>query len=105
MQNNTLLSPLKDERVRAAIKRLIESPRLPPSGSPSDNPENKCEPFDYTDYSFSFGRNAGGPVDFALVVGWPNGREPSQSLLKTPCSFWRRNEFLILGGSYAAFRM
>jgi hypothetical protein len=53
MQNHTLLSPLKDARVRAAIERIIESPRLPSGGSPSDNPEVSRDPFDYAEYGFS----------------------------------------------------
>ena len=159
MQNNTLLSPLKDARVRAVIERIIASPRLPSGGSPSDHPEVSCDPFDYAEYGFSIKpdqgdllyllcrgmratrvvdfatsigmsaiyfaaamrdngggtvigselvpekittarrnladagladyadiregdarqtlSNAGGPVDFALIDGWPNGREPS----------------------------
>jgi len=39
MQSDTLLSPLKDARVRAVIERLMESPRLPSGASPSDNRE------------------------------------------------------------------
>src|SRR5271156_5325759 len=159
MQNNTVPSPLTDTRVRAVIERLIESPRLPLGGSPSDNPDISRDPFDYADYGFSIwpeqgdliyllcrgmratrvvdfatsiGMSAiyfaaamrdngggtvigselvpekirtarrnlvdagladyadiregdarqtlssvGGPVDFALIDGWPNGREPS----------------------------
>jgi predicted O-methyltransferase YrrM len=161
MQNNTLLSPLKDTRVRAVIERLIESPRLPLGGSPSNNPEISRDPFDYAEYGFSISpeqgdliyllcrgmratrvvdfatsigmsaiyfaaamrdngggtvigselvpekvrtarrnladagvadyadiregdarqtlSNVGGPVDFALIDGWPNGNEPSLS--------------------------
>ena len=159
MQKNTLLSHLKETRVGAVIERLVESPRLPLGGSPSDNPEISRDPFDYAQYGFSIwpeqgdliyllcrgmratrvvdfatsigmsaiyfaaamrdngggtvigselvrekvttaGRNladagladyaditegdarqtlssVGGPVDFALIDGWPNGHEPS----------------------------
>lgn len=159
MQTNALLSPLKDTRVRAVIERLIKSPRLPPGGSPSNNPGISCNPFDYAEYGFSISpeqrdliyllcrgiratrvvdfatsigmsaiyfaaamrdngggtvigselvpekvrtatrnladagladyadiregdarqtlSNGGGPVDFALIDGWPNGNEPS----------------------------
>jgi predicted O-methyltransferase YrrM len=82
MQNNTFLSPLKDARVRAVIERLIESPRLPSGGSPSDNPEASRDPFDYAEYGFSIwpdqgdliyllcrGMRATRVVDFATSVG------------------------------------
>jgi predicted O-methyltransferase YrrM len=159
MQNNTPLSPLKDTRVRAVIERLVELPRLPLGGSPSDNPDVSPDPFDYAEYGFSIWpdqddliyllcramratrvvdfatsigmsaiyfaaamrdngggtvigselvpekvtiakrnladagladfadiregdarqtlRDLGGPLDFALIDGWPNGQEPS----------------------------
>src|SRR5271155_255974 len=159
MQSNTVLSPLKDARVRAVIERLIEAPRLPLRGSPSDHPEVSRDPHDYAEYGFSIRpdqgdliyllcrgmratrvvdfatsigmsaiyfsaamhdngggtvigselvpekvttakrnladaglaeyadiregdarqtlRRVGGPVDFALIDGWPNGQEPS----------------------------
>ena len=82
MQSDTLLSPLKDARVRAVIERLIESPRLPSGGSPSDNPEVSRDPFDYADYGFSIwpdqgdliyllcrGMRATRVVDFATSIG------------------------------------
>jgi hypothetical protein len=53
--NDTLLSPLKDVRAHAVIERLIESPRLPSSGSPSDHSELSSDPFDYAEYGFSIG--------------------------------------------------
>ena len=159
MQNDTLLGPLKDARVRAVIGRLFETRRRPLGGSPINNPELSRDPFDYAEYGFSISpdqgdliyllcrgmratrvvdfatsigmsaiyfaaamrdngggtvvgselllekvatarrnladagladyadiregdarqtlSNAGGPVDFALIDGWPNGREPS----------------------------
>jgi len=159
MQNNTLLSPIKDARVLAVIERLIETHRRPPGGSPISNPEMSRDPYDYADYGFSIYpeqgnliyllcrgiratrvvdfatsigmsaiyfaaamrdngggtvigselvpekvatatrnltdagladyadiregdarqmlRDLGGPVDFALIDGWPNGQEPS----------------------------
>ena len=82
MQNNAVLSPLKDTRVRAVIERLIESPRLPLGGSPSDNPEISRDPFDYAEYGFSVwpeqgdliyllcrGMRATRVVDFATSIG------------------------------------
>jgi predicted O-methyltransferase YrrM len=82
MQNNALLSPLKDTRVRAVIERLIKSPRLPSGGSPSDNPEISRDPFDYAEYGFSIvpdqgdliyllcrGMRATRVVDFATSIG------------------------------------
>ncbi|MGA7312836.1 MAG: class I SAM-dependent methyltransferase [Silvibacterium sp.] len=82
MQNNTLLSPIKDARVRAVIERLIESPRLPLGGSPSDNPEMSRDPYDYAEYGFSIvpdqgdliyllcrGMRATHVVDFATSIG------------------------------------
>ena len=82
MRNNTVLSPLKDPRVRAVIERLIESPRLPLGGSPSDNPEISRDPFDYAEYGFSIwpeqgdliyllcrGMCATRVVDFATSIG------------------------------------
>ena len=82
MQNNTVLSPLKETRVRAVIERLIESPRLPLGGSPSDNPEISRDPFDYAEYGFSIwpeqgdliyllcrGMCATRVVDFATSIG------------------------------------
>src|SRR5271154_983051 len=82
MQGNTLLSPLKDARVRAVIERIIESPRLPLGGSPSDHPEASCDPFDYAEYGFSIkpdqgdliyllccGMRATRVVDFATSIG------------------------------------
>ena len=50
MQGDTLLSPLKDARVRAVIERLLEARRIPPSGSPSDHPEVSRDPFAYAGY-------------------------------------------------------
>lgn len=82
MQNNTLLSPIKDARVLAVIERLIESPRLPSGGSPSDNPEMSRDPYDYAEYGFSLvpdqgdliyllcrGMRATRVVDFATSIG------------------------------------
>ena len=82
MQNDTLLSPLKDARVRAVVERLIESPRLPTGGSPSDNPEASRDPYDYAEYGFSIwpdqgdllyllcrGMRATRVVDFATSIG------------------------------------
>ena len=82
MRNNAVLSPLKDTRVRAVIERLIESPRLPLGGSPSDNPEISRDPFDYAEYGFSIwpeqgdliyllcrGMCATRVVDFATSIG------------------------------------
>ena len=82
MQNNAVLSPLKETRVRAVIERLIESPRLPLGGSPSDNPEISRDPFDYAEYGFSIwpeqgdliyllcrGMCATRVVDFATSIG------------------------------------
>jgi predicted O-methyltransferase YrrM len=82
MQNNTLLSPLKDTRVRALIERLIETPRLPKGGSPSDNPAMSRDPYDYAEYGFSIvpeqgdliyllcrGMRATRVVDFATSIG------------------------------------
>jgi len=82
MQNNIRLSPLKDTRVRAVIERLIESPRLPLVGSPSDNSEISRDPFDYAEYGFSIspeqgdliyllcrGTRAARVVDFATSIG------------------------------------
>ena len=82
MQNNAVLSPLKDTRVRAVIERLIGSPRLPLGGSPSDNPEISRDPLDYAEYGFSIvpdqgdliyllcrGMRATRVVDFATSIG------------------------------------
>src|SRR5271154_4465104 len=82
MQNNVVLSPLKDTRVRAVIERLIKSPRLPLGGSPSNNPEISRDPFDYAEYGFSIspeqgdliyllcrGMRATRVVDFATSIG------------------------------------
>jgi predicted O-methyltransferase YrrM len=82
MQSDTLLSPLKDARVRAVIERLMESPRLPSGASPSDNREVSRDPFDYADYGFSIrpdqgdliyllcrGMRARRVVDFATSIG------------------------------------
>ncbi|HEV2732537.1 MAG TPA: class I SAM-dependent methyltransferase [Terriglobales bacterium] len=82
MQNNAVLSPLKETRVRAVIERLIQSPRLPLGGSPSDNPEISRDPFDYAEYGFSIwpeqgdliyllcrGMCATRVVDFATSIG------------------------------------
>ena len=55
MQNNDVLSPLKETRVRAVIERLIESPRLPLGGSPSDNPEISRDPLIMPNTDFPFG--------------------------------------------------
>jgi predicted O-methyltransferase YrrM len=159
MQNNTLLSPIKDARVLAVIERLIETRRRPLGGSPINNPEMSRDPYDYAEYGFSIVpdqgdliyllcrsmratrvvdfatsigmsaiyfaaamrdngggtvigselvpekvatarrnladagladyadiregdarqmlRDLGGPVDFALIDGWPNGQDPS----------------------------
>jgi predicted O-methyltransferase YrrM len=158
MQDNTLMGPVKDARVRAVIERLIETRRRPLDGGPR-NPEASGDPCDYAEYGFSIShdqgdliyllcramratrvvdfatsigmsaiyfaaairdngggtvigselvpekvatarrnlaeagladyadiregdarqtlRNLGGPVDFALIDGWPNGQEPS----------------------------
>ena len=80
MQDN--LSPLQDDRVRAVIERIIESPRLPAGGSPSDNPEASRDPFAYVGYGFSIwpeqgdliyllcrGMRATRVVDFATSIG------------------------------------
>ena len=82
MQNDTLLSPLQDARVRAVIERLVEARRIPPSGSPSDHPEVSRDPFDYAEYGFSIwpdqgdllyllcrGMRAKRVVDFATSIG------------------------------------
>jgi len=82
MQNDTLLSPLKDARVRAVIERLVEARRIPSSGSPSDHPEVSRDPFDYAEYGFSIwpdqgdllyllcrGMRATRVVDFATSIG------------------------------------
>ena len=82
MQNNTLLSPLKDARVRAVIERLIETRRRPLGGSPINNPELSRDPFDYAEYGFSIypdqgdlvyllcrGMRATRVVDFATSIG------------------------------------
>lgn len=82
MQNDTLLGPLKDARVRAVIDRIIKSPRLPSGGSPSDYLEASTDPFDYAGYGFSIrpdqgdliyllcrGMRATRVVDFATSVG------------------------------------
>ena len=82
MQNNTLLSPIKDARVRAVIERLIESPRRPLGGGPLTNPEISRNPYDYAEYGFSIvpdqgdliyllcrGMRATRVVDFATSIG------------------------------------
>src|SRR6202167_2629287 len=82
MQNDTLLSPLKDTRVRAVIERLVEARRIPSSGSPSEHPEVSRDPFDYAEYGFSIwpeqgdliyllcrGMRATRVVDFATSIG------------------------------------
>src|SRR6266849_3026750 len=82
MQNNTLLGSLKDARVRAVIERLIETRRRPLGGSPINNPELSCDPFDYAEYGFSIypdqgdliyllcrGMRATRVVDFATSIG------------------------------------
>ena len=82
MQNNTLLSPIKDARVRAVIERLIETRRRPLGGSPINNPEMSRDPFDYAEYGFSIcpeqgdliyllcrGMRATRVVDFATSIG------------------------------------
>ena len=82
MQNNTLLSPIKDARVRAVIERLIETRRRPLGGSPINNPELSRDPFDYAEYGFSIcpeqgdliyllcrGMRATRVVDFATSIG------------------------------------
>jgi hypothetical protein len=82
MQNNAPLSPIKDARVVAVIERLIETPRLPSGGSPSDNPAMSRDPYDYAEYGFSIvpeqgdliyllcrGMRATRVVDFATSIG------------------------------------
>ena len=82
MQNNTLLSPIKDARVLAAIERLIETRRRPLGGSPINNPEMSRDPYDYAEYGFSVvpdqgdliyllcrGMRATRVVDFATSIG------------------------------------
>ena len=82
MQDDTLLSPLKDGRVRAVLERLVASPRLPSGGSPSDHPEISRDPHDYAEYGFSIrpeqgdliyllcrGMRATRVVDFATSIG------------------------------------
>jgi predicted O-methyltransferase YrrM len=82
MQNETLLSPIKDARVLAAIKRLIETRRRPLGGSPINNPEMSRDPYDYAEYGFSIvpdqgdliyllcrGMRATRVVDFATSIG------------------------------------
>jgi predicted O-methyltransferase YrrM len=82
MKDTARLSPLKDPRVRAVIEQLIELPRLPPRGSPSDHREVSRDPFDYTEYGFSIrpdqgdliyllcrGMRATRVVDFATSIG------------------------------------
>jgi predicted O-methyltransferase YrrM len=82
MQNNTLLSPIKDARVLAVIERLIETHRRPSGGSPITNPEMSRDPYDYADYGFSIypeqgnliyllcrGMRATRVVDFATSIG------------------------------------
>jgi predicted O-methyltransferase YrrM len=82
MQNETLLSPIKDARVLAAIERLIETRRRPLGGSPINNPEMSRDPYDYAEYGFSIvpdqgdliyllcrGMRATRVVDFATSIG------------------------------------
>ena len=82
MQNETLLSPIKDARVLAAIKRLIGTRRRPLGGSPINNPEMSRDPYDYAEYGFSIvpdqgdliyllcrGMRATRVVDFATSIG------------------------------------
>src|ERR1700691_2047711 len=82
MQNDTLLSPLKDTRVRAVIERLVEARRIPSSGSPSEHPDMSRDPHDYAEYGFSIypeqgdliyllcrGMRATRVVDFATSIG------------------------------------
>jgi predicted O-methyltransferase YrrM len=82
MQNNTLLSPIKDARVLAVIERLIETRRRPLGGSPINNPEMSRDPYDYAEYGFSIvpdqgdliyllcrGMRATRVVDFATSIG------------------------------------
>ena len=82
MQNETLLSPIKDARVLAAIERLIETRRRPLGGSPIINSEMSRDPYDYAEYGFSIvpdqgdliyllcrGMRATRVVDFATSIG------------------------------------
>lgn len=82
MQNNTVLSPIKDARVLAVIERLIETRRRPLGGSPINNPEMSRDPYDYAEYGFSIvpdqgdliyllcrGMRATRVVDFATSIG------------------------------------
>ena len=82
MQNNTLLGPIKDARVRAVIERLIETRRRPLGGSPINNAEMSRDPHDYAEYGFSIvpdqgdliyllcrGMRATRVVDFATSIG------------------------------------
>ena len=82
MQNETLLSPIKDARVLAVIERLIETRRRPLGGSPINNPEMSRDPYDYAEYGFSIvpdqgdliyllcrGMRATRVVDFATSIG------------------------------------
>lgn len=82
MQNNTLLSPIKDARVLAVIERLIETRRRPSGGSPISNPEMSRDPYEYAEYGFSIypeqgdlmyllcrGMRATRVVDFATSIG------------------------------------
>ena len=157
MPNSAPPSPLTDVRAHAVIDRIVKAPRLPPSGSPTDQEDRN--PHDYASFGFSIWpdqgdliyllcrgmrakrvvdfatsvgmsaiyfaaamrdngggkvigaelvpekiatakrnladaglaeyadirggdarqtlRDVGGPVDFALIDGWPNGKEPS----------------------------
>jgi predicted O-methyltransferase YrrM len=82
MQNYTLLSPIKDARVRAVIERLIESSCRPMGGGPHNDPDASRDPFDYAEYGFSIwpdqgdliyllcrGMRATRVVDFATSIG------------------------------------
>jgi predicted O-methyltransferase YrrM len=82
VQNDTLLSPIKDARVLAVIERLIETRRRPSGGSPINNPEMSRDPHDYVEYGFSIvpeqgdliyllcrGMRATRVVDFATSIG------------------------------------
>ena len=55
LQDNTLLGPLKDARVRGVIERLIETRRRPLGGGPRNYPEVSGDPYDYGEYGFSIG--------------------------------------------------
>src|SRR5271156_6651772 len=82
MPNRSFQSPIKDARIHAAIDRLVERPRRPPSGGPHNDPAASLDPHDYAEYGFSIvpeqgeliyllcrGMGAKRVVDFATSIG------------------------------------